>query len=95
MQKGLRLFIQSALFADDNAWLYMPFSLSIKDNERRKKTFPEACYTGTTSKLLVWIIMDLQAEDPRSTVLISGVEDNGVPWCIHHQGYVTHRIVSN
>ncbi len=48
----------------ENAWLYLTSSWSIKNIEKRFKTFPES-HTGATMKVLVWIIMDHEAEDPR------------------------------
>ncbi len=43
----------------------MTSSWSVKDIDESNTTFHEACYTGTASKRVVWVILDLQAEDPR------------------------------
>ncbi len=51
--------IDSKLYVEENAWLDLTSS-SIKDIERKYKTYPEA-----GPKHLVSVIMDLQAEDPR------------------------------
>ncbi len=48
-----------------NAWLDLTSSWSIKDLERNFKTFPES-RAGSHPTLIVWVIMDMKAEDPRT-----------------------------
>ncbi len=57
--------VDSDLYINDNAWLDLTSSWSIKDIKKKFKTFPEVRYTSSASILLVWVIMELQAEDPR------------------------------
>ncbi len=45
---------------ENNAWLDLTSSWSIKDIEKRYKTFPEN-HTGATMRLLVWVIMNHEA----------------------------------
>ncbi len=49
----------------NNSYVTENASWSIKDLERSYKTFPESC-CGTSYKLIVWVIMDTDAEDPRT-----------------------------
>ncbi len=57
--------IVSDNYVKENAWLDLTSSWSIKDLERNYKTFPEV-RRGSTYYLLVWIIMNMMAEDPRT-----------------------------
>ncbi len=51
-------------YVSENAWLDLT-SWSIKDLERNFKTFPES-RAGSHPTLIVWVIMDTKAEDPRT-----------------------------
>ncbi len=53
--------IDSKLYIVENAWLDLT-SWTMKDIERKYKTYHEADH-----KPLVWVIMDLLAENPRGT----------------------------
>ncbi len=52
-------------YVTENAWLDLTSSWSIKDLERSYKTFRESC-CGSMYKLIVWVIMDTDPEDPRT-----------------------------
>ncbi len=52
-------------YVSENAWLDLTSSWSIKDLERNFKTFPES-HAGSHHTLIVWVIMDMKAEDPRT-----------------------------
>ncbi len=52
-------------YVSENAWLGLTSSWSIKDLERNFKTFPES-HDGSHHTLIVWVIMDKKAEDPRT-----------------------------
>ncbi len=43
-------------YVKEHAWLDLTSSWSIKDIEKKFKTFPES-HTGATMRLLVWVIM--------------------------------------
>ncbi len=51
-------------YVSENAWLDLTSSWSIKDLERNFKTCPES-RSGCHHTLIVWVIMDTKAEDPR------------------------------
>ncbi len=51
-------------YVSENAWLDLTSSWSIKDLERNFKTFTES-RAGSHPTLIVWVIMDMKAEDPR------------------------------
>ncbi len=55
--------VDSNLYINENAWLDLTSSWCIKDIVKRYKNFHEMSYTGSAS--LVWVIMDLKAEDLR------------------------------
>ncbi len=52
-------------YVSENARLYLTSSWSIEDLERNFKTFPES-RAGSHPTLIVWVIMDTKAEDPRT-----------------------------
>ncbi len=52
-------------YVSEIAWLDLTSSWSIKDLERNFKTFPES-RTGSQPTLIMWVIMDRKAEDPRT-----------------------------
>ncbi len=49
----------------ENAWLDLTSSWSIKDIEKRFKTFLEN-HTGSTMRLVIQVIINHEAEEPRS-----------------------------
>ncbi len=53
-----------------NAWLDLTSSWSIKDLEGNFKTFPES-RAGSHPTLIVWVIMDTKAENPRTSKTFS------------------------
>ncbi len=53
-------------YVSENAWLDLTYSWSIKDLERTFKTFPES-RAGSHPTLIMWVIMDTKAEDPRTS----------------------------
>ncbi len=61
---ALKELLATNWYMKENAWLDLTSSWSIKHIEKRYKTFPEN-HTGATMRLLVWVIMDHKAEDPR------------------------------
>ncbi len=67
-----KAMVASNLYMKETTWLNLTSSWSIKDIEKRHKTFPET-HVGGITKLLVWVIMDLHAEDPRSKNNVSRV----------------------
>ncbi len=75
--------IASNNYVKENAWLDLTSSWSIKDLKRSYKTFLEICH-GTTYELLVWVIMDTKAEDPRMKAL-KRVEYHVVRWYSYHK----------
>ncbi len=52
-------------YVSENAWLDLTSSWSFKDLDRTFKTFPEN-RVGVHPTLFVWVIMDKNAEDPRT-----------------------------
>ncbi len=56
-------------YVAENAWLDLTSSWSIKDLERSFKTFLDS-HCGLTYKLIVWVIMNTDSEDPRTTANI-------------------------
>ncbi len=55
----LKVMIDSHLYINENPWLDLTSSWSIKDIAKKYRTFPELSYTASASRLLVWVIMDL------------------------------------
>ncbi len=60
----LKVKLDTNWYVKENAWLDLTSSWSIKDIERRFKSLPE--HIASSFELLVWMIMDRSAEDPRS-----------------------------
>ncbi len=68
-ESSLKEKLASHSYVTENAWLDLTSSWSIKDLERSYKTFPES-HCGSSYKFYVWVIMDTDAEDPRTNVNI-------------------------
>ncbi len=83
----------SNLNVDENVWFDLTSSWSKKDIEKKNMTVPEVGYTGSASRLFVWVIMDLHVEDPGSKNLRSRRKWNSM--YLHHQGNVAQRYVCN
>ncbi len=64
--EDLKKLIGSKLYMQENAWLDMTSFWSIKDIERRAKTFPVMAHKdkAVPAQLLEWIIMDVKRDDP-------------------------------
>ncbi len=62
---ALKAKLDTNWYVKENAWLNLTSSWSIKRIKRRFKTLPER-HIGSSFELLVWMIMDHNAEDPRS-----------------------------
>ncbi len=80
-------------YVKENAWLDLTSSWSIKDLEQNFKTFPEI-RCGTSYELIIWVIMNTEAEDPRTKTNTfrvtvydsSGLGENDQPWYSNYQG---------
>ncbi len=64
-ESSLKEKLASNSYVPENVWLDLTSSWSIKDLERSYKTFPES-RCGNSYDLVVWVIMDTDAEDPRT-----------------------------
>ncbi len=64
-ESSLKEKLVSNSYVPENAWLDLTSSWSIKDLERSYKTFPKS-RCGNLYDLFIWVIMDTDAEDPRT-----------------------------
>ncbi len=82
----LKSMVTFNLYVKENTWLDLTSSWSIKDIEKRYKTFPEVSYIGSGARLLVWVIRNLKAEDLRGKnnvpVYLSSEWRRMIKWCI-------------
>ncbi len=89
----LKAIVASNLYMKENTWLDLTSSWSIKDIEKRFKTFPET-HIGLITIPIVCVIMDLHAEDPKSKNNASRVPVySSLEWkkYINYQGHVEQR----
>ncbi len=60
-------------YVNENAWLDLTSFWLIKDLERSYKTFPETC-SGSSYKLIIWVIMNTVTEDQKIKQIILGCQ---------------------